>query len=106
MQPTLDRSLVHLSPADNVAAARRTLEAGETVCCNGVSMVVERRTPVGHKLAVRPIEPGQKVLKYGAPIGLATCRILPGQYVHTHNLKSDYLPTYTLDGANPYLNHS
>ena len=27
----------------------------------------------------------------------------PGDYVHTHNLASDYLPTYTLDGTNPYL---
>jgi hypothetical protein len=33
------------------------------------------------------------VIKYGAPIGSATRDIAPGEYVHTHNLKSDYLPT-------------
>jgi hypothetical protein len=33
------------------------------------------------------------VVKYGAPIGSATRDIGPGEYVHTHNVKSDYLPT-------------
>jgi altronate dehydratase small subunit len=49
------------------------------------------------------IPTGEKILEYGAPIGSATCDIRPGDYVHTHNLQSDYLPTYTLDGSNPYL---
>ena len=42
----------------------------------------------------RPIAAGEKVFKYGAPIGSATQPIAPGDYVHTRNLKSDYLPTY------------
>ena len=53
---------------------------------------------VGHKVAVRDIAAGEKVLKFGCPIGSATRPILAGQHVHVHNLRSDYLPTFTLEG--------
>jgi hypothetical protein len=56
---------------------------------------------MGHKVALVPIAAGEKVCKYGAPIGSATRQIRPGEHVHTHNLASDYLPTYTLDNPAP-----
>ena len=43
---------------------------------------------LGHKLALTTIEPGAKVIKYGIPIGIATQRILPGEWVHLHNCRS------------------
>jgi hypothetical protein len=45
-------------------------------------------------VAARPIPAGAKVIKYGAVIGSATRDIAPGEVVHTHNLRSDYLPTF------------
>ena len=44
--------------------------------------------PAGHKIALRPIAAGAKVIKYGAPIGVATRPIRRGSWVHTHNLKT------------------
>lgn len=44
--------------------------------------------PEGHKVAIELIKNGQKVMKYGQVIGIATQDILPGQHVHLHNLKS------------------
>ncbi len=88
-----DRRLIHLSPDDNVCTAAGPLEPGEIVLFRGQPLRVADRIPTGHKLAVVPIAAGQRVRKYGAPIGTATCDIQPGQHVHTHNLKSDYLPT-------------
>lgn len=87
-------SLIRLSTEDNIAVAARTIEPGETLSLDGHSITAAERIPTGHKLAVARIAPGQKVVKYGAPIGSATRQIEPGQYVHTHNVKSDYLPTY------------
>jgi hypothetical protein len=52
--------------------------------------------PLGHKLALVPIAAGDRVVKCGVPIGTATRKIAPGAHVHTHNLCSDYLPTFTL----------
>ncbi|MHB8898590.1 MAG: UxaA family hydrolase [Thermoguttaceae bacterium] len=89
-----DSRLLQLSPGDNVCAARSTIEAGETIQIEGRPVAITVTIPTGHKIAIRPIDPGEKVLKYGAPIGSATRAIHPGDYVHTHNLKSDYLPTY------------
>ena len=47
----------------------------------------------------RTIGAGEKVLKYGAPIGSATCAIAAGEHVHLTNLKSDYTQTHSLDQA-------
>ena len=49
--------------------------------------------------APAPIAAGEKVLKYGAPIGTATAAIAAGEHVHVHNIESDYTPTYHLDAA-------
>lgn len=43
----------------------------------------------GHKYAVRPIQKGENVIKYGNPIGHATADIAVGEQVHTHNLATN-----------------
>ncbi len=98
-----DPRLLRLSPEDNIAAVTTTIAAGESVMIEGKPVTLTDHVPTGHKVAVVPIAKGEKVKKYGAPIGSATRDIQPGEYVHTHNLASDYLPTYTLDGTNPYV---
>ena len=42
--------------------------------------------PPYHKIAVRPMEPGAPVIKYGEVIGTAACAIEAGRHVHTHNV--------------------
>ena len=42
----------------------------------------------GHKFAVAAINEGEVVLKYGFPIGYALRQILPGELVHSHNIKT------------------
>ncbi len=42
----------------------------------------------GHKYALSKINKGQDVIKYGFPIGIATCDIDIGEHVHTHNLRT------------------
>lgn len=94
-----DPRLIHLASEDNICAAAATIDAGETVLFQGRPIRIQERIPTGHKVAVAPIATGEKVRKYGAPIGSATRAIEPGQYVHTHNVKSDYLPTYERGAA-------
>ena len=90
------RAVMRLSPPDNVAVALRALKAGEVVVLDGVALTVGRNLAVGHKLAARSIRRGEIIVKYGCPIGTATAPIAPGEHVHTHNVESRYLPTYTL----------
>ncbi len=64
---------------------------------------VTAEIPTGHKIAVRPIAAGEKVVKYGAARSDQPFRpIQPGDYVHT-TLKSNYLPTYTRQSGKHHL---
>lgn len=65
---------------------------------------VEVNTENGHKYAVRDISEGENIIKYGQPIGHATCDIKKGEHVHTHNLKTNLSGkieyTYSPSGTN------
>ena len=98
-----DPRLLRLAEEDNVCAVRSVVRPGESIRIAGVEYPVTAEIPTGHKIAVRPIAAGERVFKYGAPIGSATRPIQPGDYVHTHNLKSDYLPTYTRQSGKHHL---
>ena len=99
-----DERLLKLADEDNVSAVARAIEAGEKIRIDGQIVRVTQRLPVGFKVANRAIAAGEKIIKYGVPIGTATAAIAPGELVHTHNLQSDYLPTYLLDDEqNPFV---
>ena len=42
----------------------------------------------GHKYALKDITKGEKIIKYGFPIGIAKEDIKAGAHIHTHNLKT------------------
>jgi hypothetical protein len=98
-----DTRLVLLSPDDNCLVVAQALLEGDTVTVEGEPVRITRTIGVGHKLARRAIRAGEKVLKYGALIGTATADIGRGEHVHTHNLESDYLPTYTHDAGKSFV---
>lgn len=50
---------------------------------------VEVNLENGHKYALRDIACGENIIKYGNPIGHATCDIKKGEHVHTHNVKTN-----------------
>ncbi|MBI3853570.1 MAG: UxaA family hydrolase [Verrucomicrobia bacterium] len=101
--PTTDSRLLRISPRDNVFVAIATIEAGEEFQVDGKSIHASLDLPLGHKVAARDIAPGQKIIKYGVPIGSAILPIPVGEHVHTHNIKSDYLPTYTWKEQGKYF---
>ncbi|MBT4624455.1 MAG: UxaA family hydrolase [Verrucomicrobia bacterium] len=92
-----DVRLLLLSPDDNIFVLRAAVEAGETIVVSGQQIQISTRIGLGHKIARNAIGKGDKVLKYGASIGSATCEMSPGDHVHLQNLKSDYTPTYSLE---------
>jgi altronate dehydratase small subunit len=96
-----DPRLILLDPRDNVLVVRKRLAAGDRLLVEGREIAAAKDVPMAHKVARRAIAPGEKILKYGAPIGTATAAIAPGEHVHIHNVVSDYTPTYTLDAFKP-----
>ena len=95
--PAQASSLLLMSPEDNCLIARLELKAGDTVSIDGRDVDLPASVHLGHKVARRDIAAGEKILRYGAIIGTATAPIAIGAHIHTHNLESDYLPTFTLD---------
>lgn len=55
----------------------------------GVAVTAIPPVPAGHKFALRGIPAGALVVKYGYPIGTATQDIAEGEWVHSHNLKTN-----------------
>ena len=96
---TTDPRLLILRDEDNVCVACTVIEAGTSLVIESQTVTLNQALYVGHKVARRPIQVHEKILKYGAPIGSATQIIAQGEAVHIHNLKSDYIPSYTLDDA-------
>ncbi len=86
--------------------AKSDLAAGTTLDVMGHRVTVKTKVLTGHKFAFIAVNKGERLLKYGAPIGVATADIAPGDYVHIHNVTSDYIPTYTLDEGHQFFKES
>lgn len=76
---------IHIHPSDNVAVALRPIPAGTEF--SGV--IARADIPQGHKMALCAMESGTQVVKYGFSIGHATASISAGDWVHTHNMKTN-----------------
>ena len=44
--------------------------------------------PLGHKIAMKDLGPGDTILKYGHDIGKVVKDIKKGEHVHVHNVKT------------------
>ena len=94
--------LLRITPQDNVAVALTALSSGQNVTVDGIALTTVTDVPAGHKVALFPIRAGEKVIKYGFPIGYAKEDIPVGAHVHVHNLHTglsgeltyEYHPTY------------
>jgi altronate hydrolase len=75
--------VIRLHRDDDVVIARHQLVAGTRVSSD---VTVRGLVPPGHKVAVRAVETGAPVRRYGQIIGFATRPIAPGEHVHTHNV--------------------
>ena len=79
---------------DNVATVLAEAKADETVKLTGdheeemIAAVTD--IPAGHKIALRDIVSGEKIVKYGVAIGRATANIPKGSWVHLHVIQSIY----------------
>jgi len=92
-----DRRVLVLSPEDNVCIACVYLKQGDTISIDGTAVTLAKDIPIGHKLARKPLKAGDKVFRWGAPIGSMVADASLGAHVHVHNMKSDYIPTFTFE---------
>lgn len=79
---------------DNVATvfAEGVIDGTEVVVVDAMGartpLTVIGTIPYGHKVALRDISVGERIIKYGEEIGVASQGIRMGGHVHVHNLDS------------------
>ena len=76
---------IKICPDDNVAVALQDLSRGEVV--EGVTLLSD--IPRGHKVALKDLEAGENVIKYGFPIGHVTREAAAGTLVDHGCLKTN-----------------
>ena len=89
----MNHFLVH-DGRDSVGVAVVNIQVGQSA--NGVSLdgkikfqvVALDEIPLGHKIALKNLDVGATVLKYGEDIGKVVSQIKVGAHVHVHNLKT------------------
>jgi hypothetical protein len=83
---------VRINPADNVATLLDDAQPGVVQVLGAGRLEVTALEPIaaGHKIALEAVAAGAPVLKYGFPIGRAGRSLVCGEWVHLHNLVSNY----------------
>ena len=82
---SIDMKYIKINPADNVAVALEDLSKGEVV--EGV--VLSMDIPRGHKIVLEGLKAGEKVIKYGFPIGHVTKDAPAGTMVNHECIKTN-----------------
>lgn len=88
-----DINSIVMYPKDNVATLLQEMTMGNVLIyelqgdCQ--SLKIQQDTPLGHKVAIHNINPGENIVKYGEVIGSATVTIKCGEHVHVHNIESN-----------------
>ena len=80
-------------PDDNVATLLDDAGAGPISLIGATAQTsMTARDPIahGHKVATRDVPQGGAILKYGIRIGHAVRDIRAGDWVHLHNMASDF----------------
>ena len=91
---------IKIHPSDNVAVILEDIVKGELVTVEGFSVTAVEDIARGHKIALKKIEEGTPIVKYGNEIAIATRDIEVGEWVHTHNVK-----TGLSEGGEYYYDH-
>ncbi len=88
----MDMKYIKIHDDDNVLVALENMKKGITIANN---IKLQESIDRGHKIAAQDIAKGDKVIKYGYPIGHAIIPIIKGEWIHTHNLMTGLEGTLT-----------
>jgi altronate hydrolase len=80
---------LRINKNDNVGVALADLMPHDRVEIENSCITIGGNIARGHKLALKSINQGEDIIKYGYPIGHATRFIRAGEHVHVHNLKTN-----------------
>ncbi len=91
------KEFIKINECDNVIIALRDYKKDEVIDLEDKKITLLEDINRGHKIAIKNINKGDNVIKYGLPIGYALEDIKVGTWIHTHNTKTNLkdLSTYS-----------
>jgi len=90
------KEILKINEKDNVIVALRDLSKNEIIEIDNKKIEITEEVKRGHKIAINNVAINENIIKYGYPIGHATKDIKLGEWVHTHNIRTN------LDGIKDY----
>jgi altronate hydrolase len=90
------KEIIKINEKDNVVVALRDLSKSEIIEVENKKIEIKEDIKRGHKGAISDFKVNDNVIKYGYPIGHAIKDISIGEWIHTHNIKTN------LDGIMEY----
>ena len=90
------KNIIQINENDNIVVALTDLSKDEVISIGNKEITLKEEVKRGHKIATREIKVDENIIKYGFPIGHSIVDVSEGQWVHTHNIKTN------LDGIKEY----
>ena len=88
----MKKKFIIMHSDDNCATSLEIISKNEEIeIGKGKYIKINQDIPFGHKFALKDINQGELITKYGQIIGIATEDIKVGDWIHVHNIKSHYL---------------
>ena len=85
----MPRRALRIHPNDDVLVALTDLAAGETIEYDGGRLTLVTPVPAKHKMVLRDLSAGDRVVMYGVLVGRATQPIRRGAALSTENVRHD-----------------
>lgn len=84
----MQANYIRIHKDDKVAVALCPLVAGTEIVIDERSFPLVEDIPQGHKFALEDLAAGERVIKYGYPIGITKEPVKTGAWIHVHNMKT------------------
>lgn len=82
-----NEKLLVLNNDDNIGILLENAIKNEKIEGEAINVTLKEDIPFGFKVAIKDIQEGELVYKYGHEIGKAIRKIEHGEMVHVHNIK-------------------
>jgi altronate hydrolase len=83
------KNIIQINEKDNVVVALTDLLKNEVISVGNKEVTLKEDVKRGHKMATCDIKVDEDIVKYGFPIGHSIVDVFEGQWVHTHNAKTN-----------------
>ncbi|WP_432454138.1 MULTISPECIES: UxaA family hydrolase [unclassified Agarivorans] len=88
------KQYIQLHPQDNVLVCLEPLNKQQQLVIGNKTIELSSDLDRGSKVALSDIAAGCNIIKYGSAIGHASVDIRQGEWVHTHNIKTNLADTH------------